>query len=94
MASAENSSGEKKEYINLIKPENNLSAIQLTTASGLLALVEMEIKERLPSGFFIRPEDISWEDFSNTYFAKPYLAYNLENVYHEVPDSKINKIKL
>ena len=48
------------------------SAIQKTTAAGVMVLVDLLRDGKLPDHGFLRPEQISLDDFMGNRFARPY----------------------
>lgn len=50
----------------------SLSSIQITTASGLCAVLDMVVKKVISQKGFIKQEDIPLEDFLNNRFGKVY----------------------
>ena len=48
------------------------SAIQITTAAGICALVDLHVAGRLPSQGFVKQEDVSYGDFINNRFGGYY----------------------
>lgn len=57
------------------------SAIQITTAAGVLGVVDLMRSGQLPSKGFIRQEDVRLEDFLNTEFGQLYRAGDVSNVH-------------
>lgn len=51
---------------HIVKSSDKWSAIQKATAFSQTALLELFVKDQLPKSGFIKQEDISWKDFSNT----------------------------
>lgn len=56
------------EYIG----EENWSAIQITTAAGICAAVDLHAAGRLPASGFVRQEEIDFEEFLANRFGKRY----------------------
>jgi saccharopine dehydrogenase-like NADP-dependent oxidoreductase len=54
------------------------SAIQVTTAAGICAVLDLLAQEKLPQQGFVRQEDVSYDDFINnrfgSYYAKQQVA--------------------
>jgi len=48
------------------------SAIQITTAAGLCAALDMHVSEKLPLGGFVRQEDVDYEQFLENRFGRYY----------------------
>src|SRR5690606_37925304 len=57
----------------------NLSAIQLTTAAGLCAMVDLMVEGRLPRSGFIRQEAVSLDTFLANRFGRYYAPPETEN---------------
>jgi saccharopine dehydrogenase-like NADP-dependent oxidoreductase len=51
-----------------------MTAIQITTASGVCALVDLFIEGKLPRTGFVRQEDVRLEDFLSNRFGRAYEA--------------------
>ncbi len=54
--------------------EQELSSIQVTTASGLCAVLDMVVNGDLTLSGFIKQEDINIDDFLSNRFGKAYIA--------------------
>jgi len=52
--------------------EQNLSSIQITTASGLCAVLDLFVRGNLKMNGFVKQEDINIDDFLNNSFGKEY----------------------
>ena len=52
--------------------EENWSAIQITTAAGLCAVLDMCVAEQLPSSGFVRQEEVDFEKFLASRFGRHY----------------------
>lgn len=52
------------------------SAIQITTASSLCAVIDLHFTSCLPTKGFVRQEDVHFEDYINNEFCQPYLQGN------------------
>lgn len=52
----------------------NLSSIQITTASSLCAVLDLFVKNKLKKSGFIRQEDIDINDFLSNEFGKEYIS--------------------
>ncbi|MBX3425403.1 MAG: saccharopine dehydrogenase NADP-binding domain-containing protein [Pirellulales bacterium] len=63
----------RKIYHELIGDEN-WSAIQITTAAGICAVVDLHAAGRLPSQGFVRQEEVGFEEFLANRFGKRYDA--------------------
>lgn len=50
------------------------SAIQLTTAAGMCAAVDLHFSGQLPSKGFVKQEDINLKDFISNRFGKFYAV--------------------
>ena len=48
------------------------SAIQITTAAGICAVLDLQATGKLPSRGFVRQEDVSFQDFINNRFGQYY----------------------
>lgn len=59
-----------KKVYNQVVFDEELAAIQLTTASGICAMVDLHREGRLPSSGFVRQEDVSLDDFLSNRFGK------------------------
>ena len=64
---------QEKTYLRKIYGDEKLSAIQLTTASGVCSVLDMFINKKISSKGFIKQESISWEDFIDNKFGKVYI---------------------
>jgi saccharopine dehydrogenase-like NADP-dependent oxidoreductase len=65
-----------------------LSAIQLTTAAGICAMVDLHREGRLPRSGFIRQEQASLEDFLANRFGRHYAGdgnQHSESLHHDAP---------
>ena len=63
----------RKVYHQPISGEN-WSAIQMTTASGLCAVLDLHVAGRLPSQGFVRQEEVALADFLANRFGKCYAS--------------------
>lgn len=61
----------RKVYHETIDDEN-WSAIQITTAAGLCAVVDLHVAGELPSTGFVRQEEVDFEKFITNRFGKRY----------------------
>jgi len=61
----------ERAYYKQIQGNDELSAIQLTTASGLCAMLEYSLEHELAG--FIRQEDIGWEAYRSSEFGAIFL---------------------
>lgn len=52
------------------------SAIQITTASSICAVLDMHFQGQLPGKGFVRQEDVCFESYIHNPFCKPYLQGN------------------
>jgi len=50
----------------------NWSGIQITTASGVCAVLELLLAGRIPGRGFVRQEDVAWQDFITNRFGRHY----------------------
>lgn len=56
------------------------SAIQITTASGICAMLDLLHKGKLPSKGFIRQEDVTLSDFISNRFGRNYAVTDVDDV--------------
>jgi saccharopine dehydrogenase-like NADP-dependent oxidoreductase len=56
------------------------SAIQLTTATGICAVLDLHVSGRLPARGFVRQEDVRFDDFINNRFGRFYRGEALPQV--------------
>lgn len=54
--------------------DEHWSAIQITTAGGICAVVDMFVDGKLPSSGFVRQEDVSFDDFIANRFGQYYAS--------------------
>jgi saccharopine dehydrogenase-like NADP-dependent oxidoreductase len=59
------------------------SAIQITTAAGICAVIDLFCLGKLPSRGFVRQEEVSWQDFRTNRFGKYYDTGRLIDVGHD-----------
>ena len=64
---------QEKTYLRKIYGNEKLSAIQLTTASGVCSVLKLFLDGRLNSKGFTKQESLSWKDFLNNKFGKVYI---------------------
>ena len=64
---------QEKTYLRKIYGDENFSAIQLTTASGVCSVLKMFLDGKLNSKGFTRQESLSWNDFLTNKFGKVYV---------------------
>ncbi len=50
------------------------SAIQITTAAGIAAALDLHVEERLPASGFVKQEDVKLEDFLANRFGRLYCS--------------------
>ena len=62
----------EKTYLRKIYGDENFSAIQLTTASGVCSVLKMFLDGKLNSKGFTKQESLSWKDFLDNKFGKVY----------------------
>ena len=65
-----------------------LSAIQLTTAAGICAMVDLHREGRLPQAGFVRQEQASLADFLANRFGRHYAGdgnQHSESLHHDAP---------
>jgi len=63
---------QEKTYLRKIYGDEKLSAIQLTTASGVCSALKMYLDGKITNQGFTRQESLSWDDFLNNNFGKVY----------------------
>ena len=63
---------QEKTYLRKIYGDENFSAIQLTTASGVCSVLKMFLDGKLNSKGFTKQESLSWKDFLDNKFGKVY----------------------
>ena len=64
---------QEKTYSRTIEGQDNLNAIQLTTASGVCAVLELYLENILTTKGFCPQESINWQDFTQNKFGQVYL---------------------
>ena len=66
----------ERTYLKVFKPEvingRYLTAIEYTTAIGMLAMVELYLKEKLPQDGYVKQEAVKLKDVLNTTFGNYY----------------------
>ena len=63
---------QEKTYLRKIYGNDKLSAIQLTTASGVCSVLKMHLDGKMKGNGFIKQESLSWQDFLDNDFGKVY----------------------
>ena len=67
---------DERTYFKVFRPDGingrSLTAIEYTTAIGLLAMVELYILGKIPQVGYVRQEDVSWKDTLSTTFGSLY----------------------
>jgi len=63
----------RKIYHQYIDGEN-WSAIQITTAAGVCAVLDLFVSGKLPDTGFLRQEQVAFDDFMNNRFGKLYVS--------------------
>ena len=63
---------QEKTYLRKIYGNEKLSAIQLTTASGVCSALKMYLDGKIKNQGFTKQESLSWDDFLNNNFGKVY----------------------
>tara|TARA_B100000902_G_scaffold89717_1_gene93481 strand:+ start:192 stop:1199 length:1008 start_codon:yes stop_codon:yes gene_type:complete len=63
---------QEKTYLRKIYGDEKLSAIQLTTASGVCSALKMYLDGKIKNQGFTKQESLSWDDFLNNDFGKVY----------------------
>ena len=63
-------------YYKVFRPKTingrHLSAVEYTTAIGLISMVELYINKKLPQEGYVKQEDVDWDDVLNTRFGNFY----------------------
>ena len=69
-------------YYKCFKPREingrRMSAIEYTTAIGLVAMVELFVKKKIRQTGVVRQEDVDWKDFIKTKFGYIYREKEYE----------------
>ena len=63
---------QEKTYLRKIYGDEKLSAIQLTTASGVCSALKMYLDGKITNQGFTKQESLLWDDFLNNNFGKVY----------------------
>ena len=63
---------QEKTYLRKIYGNDKLSAIQLTTASGVCSVLKMHLDGKMKGNGFVKQESLSWQDFLDNDFGKVY----------------------
>ncbi len=63
---------QEKTYLRKIYGNDKLSAIQLTTASGVCSVLKMYLDGKMKGNGFVKQESLSWQDFLENDFGKVY----------------------
>ena len=67
---------DQRVYHKVFRPRDingrHLTAIEYTTAIGLLAMVELFIEKKIPQEGYVRQEDVLWKDVTSTTFGSIY----------------------
>ena len=63
---------QEKTYLRKIYGNGKLSAIQLTTASGVCSVLKMYLDGKMKGNGFVKQESLSWKDFLDNDFGKVY----------------------
>ncbi|MAR13371.1 MAG: saccharopine dehydrogenase, partial [Blastopirellula sp.] len=61
------------------------SAIQITTAAGICAVIDMHVAGKLPAEGFVRQEQVNFRDFIDNRFGKHYEE-NTQPRFHDSED--------
>jgi saccharopine dehydrogenase-like NADP-dependent oxidoreductase len=61
----------------------SMTAIQITTASGVCAVVDLFVQGRLPRAGFVRQEDVALDEFLGNRFGRAFAATQLDRASHE-----------
>ena len=59
-------------YLRKIYGDENYSAIQLTTASGVCSVLKMYLDGKISNKGFVKQESLSWNDFIENKFGQVY----------------------
>ncbi|MCA9197925.1 MAG: hypothetical protein KDA87_10320, partial [Planctomycetales bacterium] len=62
--------------------DEHWSAIQITTASGICAVVDMHFARQLPATGFVKQEDVELDAFLNNRFGKNYHSSSATRFSH------------
>jgi saccharopine dehydrogenase-like NADP-dependent oxidoreductase len=66
----------EKQYCKVFKPEvingRYMTAIEYTTAIGMIAMVELYLNDKLPSDGYVKQESVSFKDVLSTTFGSYY----------------------
>ena len=63
---------QEKTYLRKIYGNDKMSAIQLTTASGVCSVLKMHLDGKMKGSGFVKQESLSWQDFLDNDFGKVY----------------------
>ena len=63
---------QEKTYLRKIYGNDKLSAIQLTSASGVCSVLKMYLDGKMKGNGFVKQESLSWQDFLDNDFGKVY----------------------
>ena len=63
---------QEKTYLRKIYGNDKLSAIQLTTASGVCSVLKMYLDGKMKGNGFVKQESLSWEEFLENKFGQVY----------------------
>tara|TARA_B100000900_G_scaffold241494_1_gene205363 strand:- start:197 stop:1204 length:1008 start_codon:yes stop_codon:yes gene_type:complete len=63
---------QEKTYLRKIYGNDKLSAIQLTTASGVCSVLKMHLDGKMKGNGFVKQESLSWEEFLENKFGQVY----------------------
>ena len=64
---------QERTYLRKIYGNEELSAIQLTTASGVCSVLKMYLDGKIDSKGFTKQESLSWKDFLENKFGQVYI---------------------
>ena len=64
---------QEKTYLRKIYGNEELSAIQLTTASGVCSVLKMYLDGKIDNKGFTKQESLSWKDFLENKFGQVYI---------------------
>ena len=63
---------QEQTYLRKIYGDENYSAIQLTTASGVCSVLKMYLDGKISNKGFVKQESLSWKDFIENKFGQVY----------------------
>jgi len=63
---------QEKTYLRKIYGNDKLSAIQLTTASGVCSVLKMHLDGKMKGSGFVKQESLNWNDFLENKYGQVY----------------------